>query len=117
MDSRNLSVDFVHQLVSISNPDFYPRVEPESDLALVLGLSIGIPLGCVALGLGIALYVTDCFDHGECCRECCEDCCEDCSCKMDLVPNKLRENIIKEYSYSDDRTEIANVPEYNDIVQ
>ena len=117
VESQTDMDDFIDQTVSIVTPGFYPRTKPNSDLALILGLAIGIPVGCVGIALGITFYVTDCFDRCECCIECCHDCTIYCSCKMDFVPTKYRENIIKEYSYSDDRTEMDNIPEYNDAIQ
>ena len=117
VDGRSKKDNYVFQSMEHTEfiyPDFYTRTKHKSNLGLILGLSLGIPLG-IGLIIFIAFAaITRCFT--DCCDDCCDccDCCDPCSCTMDIVPKKLRENIIKEYSYSDDVKPLDNVPEYND---
>jgi hypothetical protein len=95
-----------------SIPSFYPKTHVSSNLGLILGLSLGIPFGIMFLTLAVVACVTDCFDGCDCCSDCCDCCCEGCgcTCKCDMVPNRMKERIIKDYSYSDDRP--SNVPDF-----
>ena len=108
---------YVSSNVNQNEGKFYSKMHDTSDLALILGLSIGIPAGLIVIII-IVLFIS--FTH--CCHErcdwgefcecffdvvCCFGCkCLKCSCKCDIIPNGLGEKIIKDYSYSDD------VPEY-----
>jgi hypothetical protein len=102
--TSDTKVDFyVHSAVS-SNPQFYPKITITSNLALILSLSIGIPVGIIL----IAVLV--CAIASGCCSEMLDDCCS-CSCgPCDLQPARMKDKVIVQYSYSDDRP--VDVPEY-----
>ena len=100
VDADEANDGYVSSEVDQEEGKFYSKTQ-SYDLSLLLGLCIGIPCGLIVIvvSIRIVLATTDC---------CCEDCSCDCDC--DIKPNKYEDQIITDYSYSDDVQE--NIPEF-----